>query len=77
MRFGEKEKLSPRYVSPFEILERMREVAYKLALHPPLARIHNIFHVSTLKKYVVEPFHVLDYKLLQIQKDLSYEEVLV
>ena len=50
MRFGKKGKLSPHFIGPFEILERIGEVAYKLALPPSLASVHNVFHVSMLKK---------------------------
>ena len=52
MRFGMKEKLNPHFVGPFEILERVGEVAYKLALPLSLASVHNVFHVSMLKKYI-------------------------
>ena len=48
LRFGKKEKLSPRYMGPYEIVERIREVAYRLRLPPELARIHHFFHVSML-----------------------------
>uniref|UniRef100_A0A2N9HS09 Reverse transcriptase domain-containing protein n=1 Tax=Fagus sylvatica TaxID=28930 RepID=A0A2N9HS09_FAGSY len=50
MRFGKKGKLSPRYVGPFEILERVGPVAYKLALPPALSGIHNVFHISMLRR---------------------------
>ncbi|PKA48194.1 hypothetical protein AXF42_Ash021736 [Apostasia shenzhenica] len=48
MRFGKKGKLSPRYIEPFEILERVGNVAYRLALPPKLMDFHNVFHVSML-----------------------------
>ena len=46
IRFGVRGKLNPRYISPFEILERIGEVAYRLALPPTLSRVHNVFHVG-------------------------------
>ena len=75
MRFGKKGKLSPRYVGPFEILERVGLVAYKLALPPALSGIHNVFHISMLRRYVSDPTHILSYEPLQVQDDLSYEEM--
>ena len=75
MRFGKKGKLSPRYVGPFEILERVGSVAYRLALPPALSRLHNIFHVSMLRRYVPDPSHILNYEPLQVKENLSYEEV--
>ena len=59
MRFGRKEKLSPRFVGPFEILEIVGTLAYKVALSPCLSKIHNVFHVSTLRKYVFDASHVV------------------
>nr|GEZ41868.1 putative reverse transcriptase domain-containing protein [Tanacetum cinerariifolium] len=50
VRFGKREKLNPRYVRPFKVLERIRDVAYKLDLPKELSRVHNAFHVSNLKK---------------------------
>ncbi|KAJ9536308.1 hypothetical protein OSB04_un000517 [Centaurea solstitialis] len=55
-RFGIKGKLSLRYIGPFEILERVGEVAYRLALPPQLSHIHNVFHVSSLHGYRYHPF---------------------
>ena len=52
MRFGRKGKLSPRYVRPYEILQRVGEVAYELALPAELASVHPVFHVSILKKFL-------------------------
>ncbi|PKI60870.1 hypothetical protein CRG98_018743 [Punica granatum] len=62
MRFGKKGKLSPRYIGPYEILERIGKVAYWLALPPELSRIHNMFHVSMFRKYIPDPSHVLSYQ---------------
>ena len=74
MRFGKKGKLSPRYIGPFEILERIGDLAYKLALPPSLASVHNVFHVSMLKKYIQNSSHVLSYEQLKLSSDLSNEE---
>ncbi|KAL5541142.1 hypothetical protein UlMin_044374 [Ulmus minor] len=62
MRFGKKGKLSPRFIGPFEILERIGKVTYKIALPPELSSVHNVFHVSMLKKYVSDPSHVLEHE---------------
>ena len=51
LRFGKRGKLSPRFVGPYEILERIGPVAYRLALPPELAKLHDVFHVSMLWKY--------------------------
>ena len=75
MRFGKKAKLSPRFVGPFEVKERVGEVDYKIVLPPALSGIHNVFHVSMLRKYIPDPSHVLSYEPFQIRDDLSYEEV--
>ena len=75
MRFGKKGKLSPRFVGPFEILKRIGKVAYKLALLPTLAGVHNVFHVSMLRKYILDPSHGLNYEPLKIKNNLTYEEV--
>ena len=74
LRFGHKGKLSPKFIGPFEILERVGPVAYKLALPPALSGVHDVFHVSMLRKYITDPIHVIDYEPLQLNEDLSYEE---
>ncbi|PKI58994.1 hypothetical protein CRG98_020614 [Punica granatum] len=74
MRFGKKGKLSPRYIGSYEILERIEKVAYRLALPPELSRIHNVFHLSMLRKYIPDPSHVLSYQPVELNEDLTYEE---
>jgi hypothetical protein len=74
LRFGKKGKLRPRFIGPFEILDRIGNVAYRLALPPRLSTVHNVFHVSMLRKYVHDPEHVINYDTLEVQKDLTYEE---
>ncbi|XP_038989917.1 uncharacterized protein LOC120113176 [Phoenix dactylifera] len=74
MRFGIRGKLSPRYVGPFEILKRVGAVAYKLALPPSLSGVHNVFHVSMLRKYIPDISHVVEVAPLQFREDLTYPE---
>ena len=62
-------------MGPFEVLERVGTLAYKVALPPSLSKIHNVFHVLTLRKYIYNPSHVVELELIQISKDLTYEEV--
>ena len=52
MRFGRKGKLSPRFIGPYEVIEKVGPVAYRLVLHPELEKIHNFFHVSMLRRYM-------------------------
>ncbi|GAV86255.1 Chromo domain-containing protein [Cephalotus follicularis] len=75
MRFGKKGKLTPRFIGPFEILERVGPVAYRLALPPSLSDVHNVFHVSMLRKYHPDPSHVLQWEPLELRTDLSFEEI--
>jgi len=74
IRFGTRGKLSPRYIGPFEILDRVGDVSYRLALPPSLDGVHNVFHVSQLRRYVKDDSHVLDHSELELQPDLSYQE---
>ena len=73
-RFGKKGKLSPRFVGPFEILEKIGDMAYRLALPPNLSQIHNVFHVSMLRKYEPDPTHVLRYEEIDVDDKVSYVE---
>ncbi|XP_051137571.1 transposon Ty3-G Gag-Pol polyprotein [Andrographis paniculata] len=73
MRFGKKEKLSPRYVGPFSITKRIGKVAYRLDLPTSMSQIHNVFHVSAFRKYIADPSHVLKSEPTELKSDLSYE----
>ena len=75
MRFGRSGKLSPRYMGPYEILDGVGPLAYRLALPPALSRIHNVFHVSQLRRYVSEPSHILEDQPVEVKENLSVEEV--
>ena len=68
-------KLSPRYVGPFEIRERIGSSAYRLRLPAELSRLHDVFHVSNLRKYLDDPSHVLRTSELEVQENICYEEL--
>lgn len=74
LRFGKKGKLSPRYIGPYEILGKVGVVAYRIALPPELQRIHNVFHVSCLRKYIPDESHILKSQPVELREDLTYEE---
>ncbi|KAL4291566.1 hypothetical protein GQ457_14G019230 [Hibiscus cannabinus] len=74
MRFDRKGKLSPRYIGPYEIVERVGSVAYRLLLPPELERIHDVFHMSMLRKYKSDPSHVMPVEEIELNPDLSYDE---
>jgi hypothetical protein len=73
-RFGVKGKLSPRYIGPFPNLEKCGKVAYKLELPPSLAGVHDIFHVSQLKKCLKAPVDVLLSEVAPLEMDMTYPE---
>ncbi|PON58573.1 hypothetical protein PanWU01x14_166040, partial [Parasponia andersonii] len=74
MRFGKKRKLSPSFIGPYEILEKVGNVAYRLALPLELSGVHNVFHISMLRRYVSDPSHVLSQEPLELNPKLTYEE---
>ncbi|XP_038902278.1 uncharacterized protein LOC120088912 [Benincasa hispida] len=74
LRFRKKGKLSLRFVGPFEIFERVGSVAYRLALLPSLSAVHDVFHVSMLRKYLMDLSHMVDFEPLQLNENLSYKE---
>ena len=74
VRFGKQGKLSPRNIEPFDVLERVGTVAYRMALPPSLSSVHAIFHVSMLKKYTPDPTHVVNWKALVIDANGTFDE---
>ncbi|KAA3451329.1 reverse transcriptase [Gossypium australe] len=77
VRFRCKGKLSSRFITPYEIIERIGPVAYRLALPPELVKIHNVFHVSILCRYRSDPSHVISPAEIEIQPDMTYNEELI
>ena len=74
VRFGKRGKLSPRFIGPFEILERVGTVAYLLALPPIMTGVHEVFHFSMLPEYTLDPAHVVDWGQIEVDTDEAFEE---
>ena len=74
IRFGKGGKLSSRYIGPFEVLERVGIVAYRLAWPPSLSSVHDVFHVSMLRNYTPDPTHVVDWGELFVDTNGTFEE---
>ena len=74
VRFGKRGKLSPRFIGPFEILERVGTVAHRLALPPSMSGVHEVFYVSMLRRYTPDPAHVVDWGEIEVDTDGTYEE---
>jgi hypothetical protein len=72
LKLGNCSKLAPRFYGPFEILARIGPVAYQLAF-PANLRIHNVFHVSFLKKYIHDPTHMIDWNLVQVEPEDEFQ----
>ncbi|XP_058741314.1 uncharacterized protein LOC131613682 [Vicia villosa] len=66
-------KLSTRFVGPYQIIERIGEVAYRLALPPSLSDLHDVFHVSQLRKFIPDPFHPILPDTVEVEADLSFQ----
>ena len=71
VRFG---KLSPRFIGPFEILERVGTIAYRLALLPNMLGVYEVFHVSMLRRYTPDLAHVVDWGEIEVDTDETFEE---
>ena len=74
VRFGKRGKLNPHYIGPFEIVDGIGPVAYRLDLPEEFSRVHNVFHISMLRKYIPDSSHVLETPEIELRDDLSYEE---
>ena len=74
VRFGKRGKLTLRYIRPFEILQRVGTVAYRLALPSSLLGVHEVFHVSMLQKYTPDLTHVMDWGEITVDTDGTFEE---
>ena len=74
VRFGKRRKLSPRFIGSFEILERMYTVAYRLALLPSMSGVHEVFHVSMLRRYTPDPAYVVDWGEIEVDTDETFKE---
>ena len=74
VRFRKQGKLNPRYIGPFEIVDGIGPVAYRLDLPEEFSRVHNVFHISMLRKYIPDSSHVLETPEIELRDDLSYEE---
>ena len=74
VRFGKREKLSPKFIGPFEILEMVGTVAYWLALPPNMSGVYEVFHVFMLKRYTPDPAHVVDWGEIEVDTNETFEE---
>ena len=73
VKFGKRGKLSPRYINPFKVLEKVSTVSYRLMLPPSLSGVHAVFHVSMLRKYTPDPTHMVDWAELVVDADGTFE----
>ena len=74
IRFEKRGKLSLRYIGPLKVLERVGTVPYRLVLPPRLSSIHEVFHVSMLRKYTPYRTHIVDWGELVVDADGTFEE---
>ena len=74
LRFDKRGKLSSMFIGPFEVLDRVGVVAYRLALPLNLANVHEVFHVSMLRKYTPDPTHVVDWGELVVDVDGTFKK---
>ena len=74
VRFGKRGKLSPRFIGPSEILERVGTVAYRLALPPSMSGVYEVFHVPMLQKYTPDPAQVVDWGQIEVDTDGTFED---
>ena len=72
VRFGKHGKLSPRFIGPFKILERIGTVEYGLVLPPSMSGVHEVFHVSMLRKYTPDLAHMVDWGQIEVDTDETF-----
>jgi hypothetical protein len=73
-RFQMKGNLAPRFIGPYPVISRMGPAAYRLELPESMSDIHNVFHVSQLRKCLQVLENHIEAEMIQIQKDLQYRE---
>ena len=74
VKFDKRGKLSQRFIGPFEIFERVGTIAYRLALPPSMSGVHEVFHVSMLRRYTPDPAHVVDWGDIKVDTDGTFKE---
>ena len=74
VRFGKRGKLPPRFIGPFEILERVGTIVYRFALPPSMSSVNELFHVSLLRRYTPNPAHVVDWGEIEVDTYGTFEE---
>ncbi|KAL2230369.1 UNVERIFIED_CONTAM: hypothetical protein Sindi_1631300, partial [Sesamum indicum] len=74
LRFGRQGKLSLRYIGPYEIIERIGPLVYRLPLPTELSQIHDVFHISMLRRYRFDPSHIIRQSEIEISEELTYVE---
>ena len=74
VRFGKRGKLTPRFIGPFEVLERIGTIAYRLTLSPSMSGVHEVFHISMLRKYISDPAHMVDWGHIEFDTDGTFDE---
>ena len=74
VRFNKRGKLSLRFIGPFEILERVGTIVYRLAFPPSMSGFHEVFHVIMLRRYTSDPAHVVDWGEIEVDIDGTFEE---
>ena len=77
VRFDKRGKLSPRFIGPFEILERVGTIVYRLALSSGMSGVHEVFNVSMIRRYTPDLAHVVDWGEIEVDTDGTFEEGLV
>ncbi|KAA3461860.1 reverse transcriptase [Gossypium australe] len=74
LRFGWNGKLSPRFIGPYQVLKRIGPVAYQLELPTELSQIHDVFHVSMLRRYRSDPSHIVSVEEIEVRPDLTFDQ---